>query len=69
MKSNKNTNRTRKQNNRIAIFYKSHGKYIGPYGGETFSKKVIDMMQREGTFNYISNYILRSPLQFREVAA
>lgn len=61
--SNRITNR--KPRNRVAIFYKSHGKYIGPYTGMTFSKKRIREMRTEGILSDIGNYVLRSPLQLR----
>ena len=50
---------------RYAIFYKSHGEYIGPYRGDTFSKRRVSEMKRDGELNFLSNYVLRSPLQLR----
>lgn len=61
--SNKTTNK--RPRNRVAIFYKSHGEYVGPYTGTTFSKKKIREMREEGLLADLSNYVLRSPLQLR----
>ena len=64
--SNKSNRRPR---NRYAIFYKSHGEYIGPYNGFTLSKKEVQTLSADGTLNYVSNYVLRSPLQLRRRVA
>lgn len=55
----------RKPRNRIAIFYKSHGEYIGPYWNITLSKNETKTWRENGAFAYLSNYILKSPLQLR----
>jgi hypothetical protein len=59
----------RRPRNRFAIFYKSHGDYIGPYGGRTFSMQQVRQMKVNGMLTDISNYILRSPLQLRRRVA
>ncbi len=65
--SNKTINR--KPRNHVAIYYKSHGKFIGPYAGTTFSKKKIVEMRAKGILADLSNYVLRSPLDLRRRVA
>ena len=65
----KNRKSNRRPRNRIAIFYKSHGEYIGPYCGVTLSKTQINNLRQEGTLSELSNYVLRSPLQLRRRVA
>ncbi len=62
----KNRKSNRRPRNRIAIFYKSHGEYIGPYNGMTFSKREIRSLREDGTLQFVSNYVLRSPLRLRK---
>lgn len=64
-----NSRSNRRPRNRLAIFYKSHGEYIGPYNGITFSKRQISKLREDGTLQYVSNYVLRSPLQLRRRVA
>jgi hypothetical protein len=66
---NRNNKSNRKPRNRIAIYYKSHGQFIGPYNGMTFSQKEISGLSEDGTLNHVSNYVLRSPLQLRRRVA
>ena len=65
----KNRKSNRRPRNRIAIFYKSHGEYIGPYFGVTLSKTQINNLRQDGTLSELSNYVLRSPLQLRRRVA
>lgn len=67
MKNSRKSNR--RPRNRIAIFYKSHGEFIGPYGNLTFSKSKIAQSKKDGTLRKLQNYILRSPLQLRRRVA
>lgn len=55
--------------NRRAIFYKSHGEYIGPYCNVIFTKREVENLRTSGTLSQLSNYILRSPLQLRRRVA
>ena len=66
---NSNYKSQRKARNRVAIYYKSHGEFIGPYENITFSKKEIESLKADGTLQWVSNYVLRSPLQFRRRTA
>jgi len=54
---------------RRAIFYKSHGEYIGPWHNILFTKSEVKDMQTWGELSELSNYILRSPLQLRRRVA
>lgn len=54
---------------RRAIFYKSHGEYIGPYCNMTLTKREVENLRASGTLSELSNYILRSPLQLRRRVA
>jgi len=65
----KNRKSNRRPRNRIAIFYKSHGEFIGPYCGITLSKRQVTNLRDTGELSKISNYILRSPLQLRRRVA
>lgn len=65
----KNRKTNRRPRNRLAIFYKSHGEYIGPYYGVTLSKRQVKDLRQDGTLTELSNYILRSPLQLRRRVA
>lgn len=70
MKKRKNTNQrrpTQLPTRRYAIFYKSHGCYIGPYAGVTLTGRDIQRLVLSGELNELSNYVLRSPLQLRTV--
>lgn len=72
---NKNKNRksssdrrpTRLPVSRYAIFYKSHGFFIGPYGGITLTEQQIRRLTSTEEMTHLRNYILRSPLLFRPV--
>lgn len=61
----KKTKSNRKPRNRVAIYYKSHGEFIGPYAGTTYPKRLIEKWKKDGTLKEVSNYVLRSPLQLR----
>lgn len=65
----KKTNNSNRPRNRVAIFYKSHGEFIGPYCNMTFSQRQINQLRKDGTLSEISNYVLRSPLQLRKRVA
>jgi len=65
--SNRKSNR--RPRNRLAIYYKSHGQFIGPYNGVTFSKRQIRQWREDGMLSLVSNYVLRSPLQLRRRVA
>ena len=65
---NRNDTVNRKARNKVAIFYKSHGRFIGPYCGMTVPKTEVSKMREDGTLSLISNYILKSPLQLRRRA-
>jgi hypothetical protein len=49
----------------IAIFYKSHGEFIGPYGNLTFSKSKIAQSKKDGTLRKLQNYILQNLRNWR----
>jgi hypothetical protein len=69
MKNRKNNkNSSNKSVTRYAIFYKSHGRYIGPYGGKehTFSKTGLAKIMRSGEFKSLKNDVLKSKVEIRE---
>jgi hypothetical protein len=71
MKNRKNNkNSSNKSVTRYAIFYKSHGAFIGPYGGKnnTFSKTALKMMVKNGDLKTLQNAVLKSKLEIREIA-
>jgi hypothetical protein len=57
--------KTARPRNMFAIFYKSHGKFIGPYEGELHTKRQIKELEQSGVLKNIRNYVLHSPLQLR----
>lgn len=54
-----------KRKNYVAVYYKSNGKFVGPWGGEAFCRQEFETLRNEGFFSNLSNYVLRSPLQYR----
>jgi hypothetical protein len=64
-----NRNKNRKPRNRVAIFYKREGQFVGPWNGATVSLKELKQWQKSGVLDIIRNYILKSPLQLRRRVA
>jgi hypothetical protein len=68
MSSKNTTKRSSAKNakrNYVAIYYKSNGKYVGPWGGAAIPRKEFESLRNEGVLTRLSNYVLRSPLQYR----
>lgn len=59
----------RRPRSRRVIFYKSHGKYIGPYESEKYTKSEMKRLREDGELAWMSNYLLKSPLQIRRRVA
>ena len=45
---------------KYGVYYVSHGKWIGPYLGKTFSKSAIDTLPFKNDFKVLKNRILKS---------
>ena len=54
---------------RYGIFYKSHGKWTGPYGGVTFTKHTLARKDSQYDLNWIKNYVLKTRIKLRPVVS
>lgn len=52
---------------RYGIFYKSHGKWTGPYDGVTFTFYTLKRQPVRGDIEWLRKNVLKSPIQFRQV--
>ena len=54
---------------RYGIFYKSHGKWTGPYAGMTFTKYTWSRKPATTDLNILKNRILKSRVKLAPVKA
>lgn len=57
----------RKNNTRFGLFYRSNGRWTGPYGGRTFTAYSINRNPVKNTVWWLRNYVLKSRVEFRKV--
>ena len=63
MSKNKN-NQTK---TRYGVFYKSNGKWIGPYKGKTMTEYTISRKPMQKEISIIKNYILKTKVKVMPV--
>lgn len=54
---------------RFGVFYRSNGRWAGPYGGLSFTKYMLGRQPLVGELKFIKNNILKSRIQIRPVKA
>lgn len=52
--------------NRYGIFYKSHGKWTGPYAGATFTAYTVNCKSFTNDITFLRR-LLKSPVEVRSV--
>lgn len=60
---------TKSNKPRYGIFYKSHGKWTGPYEGMSFTKYTLSRNPIRSDIEWLRREVLKSPIQFRQVKA
>jgi hypothetical protein len=55
-----------KNKNRFGVFYKSHGKWTGPYAGATFSAYTVGLRPFKEDVAYLRSF-LKSRIEVRPV--
>lgn len=56
-----------KTQNRLGLFYRSHGRWIGPYKNYTFTEKSIGRNPIKGDISLIKNHVLKSRIKICKV--
>jgi hypothetical protein len=54
---------------RYGVFYRSNGRWTGPYSGMTFTKHSLERNPIQSDVAWIRNYVLKSRIQIRPVTA
>jgi len=54
---------------RYGVFYRSNGRWTGPYAGITFTSYTLKRQPVRGDIKYLKNEILKSRIQIRPVNA
>lgn len=54
---------------RFGLFYRSNGRWTGPYAGLSFTNYTLNRQPLRGDVSWLKNYILKSRIQFRKVTA
>lgn len=52
---------------RFGIYYKSHGKWIGPYAGKVYTMTSINREPLKSAIPWLKNYGLKSKVALRQV--
>lgn len=52
---------------RYGIFYKSHGKWTGPYEGVSFTSYTLSRRPIRDDIEWLRREVLKSPIQLRQV--
>lgn len=52
---------------RLGLFYKSNGRWTGPYAGVTFTPYTWSRNPRKAEVNVLKNYVLKSRVALRPV--
>ena len=52
---------------RYGIFYRSRGKWIGPYGGQTYTEYSIGRNPVKSHINTLKNYVLKTKVRVSPV--
>jgi hypothetical protein len=52
---------------RFGLFYRSNGRWAGPYGGLTFTKYTANLTNTKADIRLLANYLLKSRVKVRPV--
>ena len=52
---------------RFGLFYVSHGNWVGPYGGKTFTEYSLNRRPISSDLKWIKNYVLKSRCKIEAV--
>lgn len=55
------------KNKRFGIYYKSHGKWIGPFSGKTYTMTSLNREPLKSAIPWLKNYGLKSKISIRPV--
>lgn len=53
---------------RFGLFYRSNGRWSGPYAGVSFTAYTLNRQPVRGEVSWLKNYILKSRIQVRRLA-
>jgi len=59
----------KEQKQRYGMFYRSNGRWTGPYAGMTFTSYTLKRQPVRGDIKYLKNEVLKSRIQLRPVKA
>ena len=59
---------TKSSNPYYSIYYRSHGRWIGPYGGKKYTKRGLTRQPLAGDVAWLKNYGLKARVQIRKVS-
>jgi len=60
---------TKSKQQRFGLFYRSNGRWTGPYAGMSFTAFSLKRNPVKGDVSWLKNYILKSRIQLRAVEA
>lgn len=61
--------KTKKNSTRFGLFYRSNGRWAGPYAGATFTAYTLGRKPISTDVHWLKNYVLKSRIKVLPVAS
>jgi len=68
MKKNTQKSNKRKNQTRYGVFYRSNGRWVGPYQGRTFTEYTINREPIKSDIRWFANHLLKSRIKIQSVS-